>query len=44
VRRWADLPPAAQAYLERLSGIAGVPIRLVSVGAEREQLVVKEIE
>jgi len=42
VRRWADLPPAAQAYLERLSGIAGVPIRLVSVGAEREQLVVKE--
>jgi adenylosuccinate synthase len=42
VRKWADLPSAARTYLDRLSEFAGVPIRLVSVGAEREQLVVKE--
>jgi adenylosuccinate synthase len=39
VRVWADLPSAAQGYLNRLEDLAGVPIRLVSVGAEREQLV-----
>jgi len=39
VRKWADLPPAAKTYLERLEGLAGVPVRLVSVGPEREQVV-----
>ena len=39
VRTWADLPPAAKTYLERLTGLAGVPVRLVSVGPEREQIV-----
>jgi adenylosuccinate synthase len=38
-RRWDDLPPAARTYLERLSGLCGAPVRLVSVGAEREQMV-----
>jgi adenylosuccinate synthase len=39
VRRWEELPSAAQGYLERLAGLAGVPIHLVSVGPEREQVV-----
>lgn len=37
-RRWADLPQVAQAYLNRLSELAGVRIDYVSVGAEREQM------
>jgi len=39
VRTWADLPLAAKTYLERLASLAGVPVRLVSVGPEREQIV-----
>jgi adenylosuccinate synthase len=41
VRKWNQLPPAARAYLERIASLAGVPIRLVSVGPEREQVVEK---
>lgn len=40
VRSWADLPTQARAYLEAVSQLAGVPLRLVSVGPEREQMVV----
>ena len=39
VRDWKGLPAAAQAYLEQIASLAGVPIRLVSVGPEREQVV-----
>jgi adenylosuccinate synthase len=39
VRRWEELPSAAQGYLERMAGLTGVPVRLVSVGPEREQVV-----
>ena len=39
VRAWADLPIAAHDYLDQLAGLTGVPVRLVSVGPEREQLV-----
>ena len=39
VRRWNELPSAARAYLDRIASLAGVPIRLVSVGPEREQVV-----
>jgi adenylosuccinate synthase len=39
VRTRADLPSAMKAYLERLTGLAGVPVGLVSVGPEREQVV-----
>lgn len=41
VRRWEDLPPAARRYVERLEALAGVPVNLVSVGPEREQLIVR---
>jgi adenylosuccinate synthase len=42
VRKWADLPAAAKNYLKAISDLAGVPIRLVSVGPERQQLVEKK--
>ncbi|MGC1376866.1 MAG: adenylosuccinate synthase [Anaerolineales bacterium] len=42
VRKWQDLPAAAKAYLEAISKVAGIPIRLVSVGPEREQVVEKK--
>jgi adenylosuccinate synthase len=39
VRRRQDLPAAARRYLERIETLAGIPIRLVTVGAERSQVV-----
>lgn len=39
-RSWADLPNAAQNYLERVAELTGCPIALVSVGAERESTIV----
>ncbi len=39
VREWQALPPAAKNYLGRLAALAGVPIRLVSVGPERSQVI-----
>jgi len=41
VRRWEDLPPPAQHYIERIEALVGVPVDLVSVGPEREQLIVR---
>ncbi|GAB4560662.1 MAG: adenylosuccinate synthase [Anaerolineae bacterium] len=39
-RSWDELPKAARAYLHRISELAGAPIEFVSVGPERDQLVV----
>jgi adenylosuccinate synthase len=38
-RTFEQLPTAARAYVDRLEALAGVPIGLVSVGAEREQMI-----
>jgi len=40
-RSWEALPDAARAYVERLERLAGVPISHVSVGPEREQMIVR---
>ncbi len=40
-RSWDDLPPAARAYVMRLEALAGVPISHVSVGPERDQMIVR---
>src|SRR6185312_9640999 len=37
-RRIADLPKAARAYVGRLEELLGVPVTMVSVGRERDQL------
>lgn len=39
VRRYADLPPACRAYLERISQLLGRPVEIVSVGPDREQTI-----
>ncbi|HEY6061013.1 MAG TPA: adenylosuccinate synthase [Gemmatimonadales bacterium] len=39
VRRLADLPAAARAYLDRLQDLAHAPIRYVSVGSHRDQII-----
>jgi adenylosuccinate synthase len=39
VRRLADLPAAARAYLDRLQDLSHAPIRYVSVGTRRHQII-----
>lgn len=41
-RRLEDLPKAARGYLDRLQELAGVPIRYVSVGTRRDQIIAVE--
>ena len=38
-RRLTDLPSAARAYLDRLEDLSGVPVRYVSVGTRRDQII-----
>jgi adenylosuccinate synthase len=38
-RRLADLPSAARTYLDRLEALSGVPVRYVSVGTRRDQII-----
>lgn len=38
-RTWDALPSAAQAYLQRIEELTGVPIKYVSVGPRREQII-----
>jgi adenylosuccinate synthase len=39
VRRFADLPKAAQAYVLRLEALLGCPVDVISVGPERDQAI-----
>jgi len=39
-RTWDALPERAQAYINRLAELAGAPVRFVSVGPERDQIIV----
>ena len=38
-RTLADLPAAARAYLDRLEQLSGAPVRYVSVGTRRDQII-----
>ena len=40
-RRWEDLPEAARSYVEYVEKAIGCPIGYVSVGAERESLILR---
>jgi adenylosuccinate synthase len=40
-RAFEDLPPAARAYLDRIEGICGVPIDIISTGPDREETIVR---
>jgi adenylosuccinate synthase len=38
-RKWSDLPANARRYVERVAELADVPVNVVSVGPERDQMV-----
>ena len=40
MRRYEDLPDPARAYLDRMQALVGVPIQLVSTGAERDDTII----
>jgi adenylosuccinate synthase len=40
-RKVDDLPDAARRYLERIEAVCGVPIDLISTGAERDDTIVR---
>ena len=42
VRRWEDLPKAAQDYVIYLEKAIGCPVAYVSVGAERDSMIVRQ--
>ncbi len=42
-RQWDDLPREARRYLDRLEELAGIPIRLVSVGSGRDENVRRQV-
>lgn len=42
IRRYHNLPSATRHYVERIEELIGTPVHLISVGPEREQLLVKE--
>lgn len=42
VRRFQDLPAAAQRYIARLEEVSGVPIVLISTGSDRDDTIVRE--
>jgi adenylosuccinate synthase len=39
VRRLEDLPPKARAYLDRIEELTDAPVRWVSVGTQRSQII-----
>ena len=39
IKSWNELPPPAQAYVERIEDLTGVQVRLISVGPERDQMI-----
>lgn len=40
-RTFASLPLAAQHYVQRIEALMGVPVTMVSVGPEREQMIIR---
>jgi len=38
-RRYADLPAAARAYVEKIESLMGRPVGIISVGPDREQTI-----
>ncbi len=40
-RTFDSLPAAAQHYVERIEALMGVPVSMVSVGPEREQMIIR---
>jgi adenylosuccinate synthase len=43
VRSFEDLPPQAQAFLQRVEQLVGVPVAIVSVGPGREETIIRQM-
>lgn len=41
IRKYGDLPKSARAYIEFIEKKLGVPVKMISVGPERKQMIVK---
>lgn len=41
ITRYEDLPEAARRYLERIEELSGVPVKMISVGPKRKQMIFK---
>jgi adenylosuccinate synthase len=41
IRKWTDLPKEARDYVRFIEGVCNVPVNMVSVGPEREQVVIR---
>ena len=41
VREFRKLPPQARDYVERMQGLVGVPIKYISIGSERDEIIVR---
>lgn len=41
IRNYADLPKAAQQYVERIEELVGVPIHYIGIGPGRDALIYK---
>ncbi len=44
VRQWEDLPPAARDYVTRIEKAAGCPVTHVSVGPERDSIIIRNVK
>jgi adenylosuccinate synthase len=42
IRRFADLPAEARAYIARLEEVSGVPAAIVSTGSDRDETIIRE--
>ncbi|MHC1691409.1 MAG: adenylosuccinate synthase [Sphaerochaetaceae bacterium] len=43
-RTWEDLPAKAQAYVNRIGELTGAPIQFISVGPERDQIIIRSLK
>ncbi|MDR3270917.1 MAG: adenylosuccinate synthase [Peptococcaceae bacterium] len=41
IQRFEDLPVAAQAYIQRMEELTGIPVSIVTIGPEREQTLIR---
>ncbi len=42
IRRWDDLPPQAKRYIEMIEAAVGRPVGYISVGPERDSIIIKD--
>ena len=41
IKKYRDLPVDTRRYIERIEKLVGVPVKYISVGAEREQTIIR---